>query len=151
MSKHRATVKWARESESFDYAAYNRAHLWQFESGIEVPASSAPRFLGTPDRVDPEEAFVAAISSCHMLTFLAICARKKIVVDHYTDRAVGYLEKNEGGKLAITRVCLAPDIGFRDKAPGPETIEKLHHLSHEECFIANSVTTEIVVKGQGSP
>ncbi len=145
MAEHRASIKWIRESATFDYASYNRGHLWLFESGIEVPASAAPQFLGTPDRVDPEEAFVAAISSCHMLTFLAICARKRLVVDSYIDHAVGTLEENENGKLAITRVRLAPKVVFGAKQPGADVLMKIHHLSHEECFIANSVTTRISV------
>lgn len=146
MSEHRASVSWMRESASFDYAAYNRSHLWLFESGIEVPASAASQFLGTPDRVDPEEAFVAAISSCHMLTFLAICARKRIVVDSYTDHAVGFMEENEKGKLAITRVRLAPKVVFGSRPPREDVLRKIHHQSHDECFIANSVTTVISVE-----
>lgn len=146
MSEHRASVSWMRESASFDYAAYNRSHLWLFESGIEVPASAASQFLGTPDRVDPEEAFVAAISSCHMLTFLAICARKRIVVDSYTDHAVGFMEEDEKGKLAITRVRLAPKVVFGSRPPREDVLRKIHHQSHDECFIANSVTTVISVE-----
>lgn len=145
MHEHRASVTWRRESETFDYPSYNRSHYWRFESGITLPASAAPRFLGTPDCVDPEEAFVAAISSCHMLTFLAICSRKRILVDAYTDNAVGFMEENAQGKLAITRVHLAPDIRFGPNPPTQEAIRKIHRLSHQECFIANSVSTEIVV------
>ena len=148
MHEHRVSIRWRRETESFDYPSYNRSHLWQFESGVAVPASAAPPFLGTPDRVDPEEAFVAAISSCHMLTFLAICSRKRIRVDAYTDHAIGYMEANGRGKLAVTRVDLAPRIRFGGKPPEVETIRKIHHLSHEECFIANSVNTEIRVLDQ---
>jgi organic hydroperoxide reductase OsmC/OhrA len=150
MHEHRVSIHWRRETDSFDYPAYNRSHLWQFESGVAVPASAAPPFLGTPDRVDPEEAFVAAISSCHMLTFLAICSRKRIRVDSYTDHAIGYMEENARGKLAVTRVDLDPQIVFGENAPGTEAIQKIHHLSHEECFIANSVNTEIRVLAQRS-
>ena len=128
------------------YETYNRAHVWRFESGITVNASSAPAFFGTPDRVDPEEAFVAAVSACHMLTFLAICARRKLVVDGYLDEAVGYLEKNAAGKLAMTRVELAPRITFAGEPPTPDQLDRLHEYSHRECFIANSVLSEIVVK-----
>jgi len=147
MHEHRASVVWRRETETFDYPSYNRSHSWRFESGISVPASAASGFLGTPDRVDPEEAYVAAISSCHMLTFLAICARKRILVDAYIDNAVGFMEENAQGKLAIARVHLAPEIRFGPNPPSEETVRKIHHLSHEECFIANSVNTEITVLG----
>ena len=147
MSEHRATVSWRRESDDFAYESYNRGHGWSFDSGVEVPASAAPDFLGDPDRVDPEEAFVAAISSCHMLTFLAIAARKRLVVDGYRDEAVGHMEKNEDGRLAITRVVLRPRIEFAgDGAPSADVLEKMHHQAHEHCFIANSVRTEVTVE-----
>jgi len=146
MSEHHASIIWQRESDTFDYPSYNRSHLWRFESGVTVAASAAPEFLGTPDRVDPEEAFVAAISACHMLTFLAICSRKRLPVNRYTDHAVGFMAKNSQGRLAITRVDLHPDIVFDGDSPGREIIQKIHHLSHQECFIANSVNTEIRVQ-----
>ncbi|NCF61767.1 MAG: OsmC family peroxiredoxin [Gammaproteobacteria bacterium] len=146
MSKHFARIAWRRESPDFSYGSYNRSHQWTFDSGISVEATAAVGFLGTADRVDPEEAFVAAISSCHMLTFLAICARKRIIVDSYEDAAVGYMEKNDREKLAVTRVCLYPEIAFGGTPPSVETIRKIHHQSHNECFIANSVTTEITVE-----
>ena len=110
-----------------------------------MPGSAAPAFKGSAERVDPEEAFVAALSSCHMLTFLAIAAKKRLVVDDYVDSAVGYLEKNEDGKLAMTRVVLRPAIQFADP-PSAETIEKMHHKAHENCFIALSVKTEVTVE-----
>jgi len=145
MSEHRVTVAWERTTEDFSYEAYSRNHLWRFEGGVEVPASAAPAFLGEGERVDPEEAFVAALSSCHMLTFLAIAARKRLVVDGYRDAAVGFLEKNAAGKLAITRVVLRPEVSFRE--PPPETVvERMHHTAHAECFIASSVTTEVRVE-----
>lgn len=147
MSEHVAYVIWRRTSAGFAYEDYNRRHLWRFDAGVDVPAAAAPAYRGEPDCVDPEEALVASISSCHMLTFLAICARKRIVVDSYEDRAVGHMEKNANGKLAVTRVDLRPKIVF---GPGvtvdAATLEDLHHRSHEECFIANSVKTEIVVR-----
>lgn len=148
MSQHVAEIVWKRTSEGFGYEEYNRRHVWKFDAGVEVPAAAAPAYRGDPDCVDPEEAFVAALSSCHMLTFLAIAAKKRIVVDSYVDRAVGHMEKNEQGRLAITRVELHPRIAF---AAGQEvdaaTLEKMHHDSHEHCFIANSVRTEVVVHG----
>ncbi|MBB5517441.1 OsmC family protein [Amphiplicatus metriothermophilus] len=149
MSEHVAEIVWRRRSESFAYEAYNRAHEWRFDGGVAVPASAAPAYRGEPERVDPEEAFVAAIASCHMLTFLAIAAKKRFVVDSYEDRAVGHMEKNEAGRLAIARVELAPRIAFAPgAAPDPETLRRMHHDAHENCFIANSVKTEIAVRHQ---
>ena len=147
MAEHHAGVRWTRTSADFTYGSYNRAHEFRFKNGdIVVPASAAPAYKGDASRVDPEEAFVAALSSCHMLTFLAICAHKKLIVDAYEDDAVGYLEKGKDGKLAMTRVILRPRIRF---APGVEvdeaTLADIHHKSHEECFIANSVTTDVTV------
>ncbi len=147
MSEHVAEIVWKRETDSFAYSDYNRTHAWKFDGGIEVKAAAAPAYLGDPSCVDPEEAFVASLSSCHMLTFLAIAAKKKLVVDAYVDRAVGVMEKNEDGRLAITRVTLHPKIEF---APGvevdAETLAHMHHASHEHCFIANSVKTEVTVE-----
>ncbi|MEO1243431.1 MAG: OsmC family protein [Pseudomonadota bacterium] len=146
MSEHIAEISWKRETESFAYNDYNRTHRWRFDNGLEVEAAAAPGFLGDPSCVDPEEAFVASISSCHMLTFLAIAARKRLTVDAYEDKAVGHMTKNEGGRLAITRVDLSPEVAFANGAAvDAATLEELHHLSHKECFIANSVKTEIVV------
>lgn len=145
MSEHRATVSWSRVDRDFSYEKYPRDHTWTFDGGVEVPASAAPGFLGTAERVDPEEAFVASASSCHMLTFLAIAARKRLVVDRYEDDAVGFLEKNAEGKLAVTRVVLRPKVAFGGTRPSAEEIERLHHAAHEHCFIANSVRTEIEV------
>lgn len=147
MSEHRATILWKRNSRDFSYDAYSRDHSWEFENGIKIDASAAPDYLGVPENIDPEEAYVAALSSCHMLTFLAIAARRRLIVDSYTDSAVGYLEKNSAGKLAVTRVILRPRISFSEgTAPSAENLEKLHHLAHAECFIANSVHTAISIE-----
>ena len=146
MSEHKASIDWQRTSEEFTYPEYNREHRWSFESGIEVQASAATSYLGSPDCVDPEEAFVAAVASCHMLTFLAICARKGLVVDAYRDSAVGYLEKNPAGRLAITHVELSPKITFENGELPAESLEHLHHQAHEQCFIANSVRTAVSVR-----
>jgi organic hydroperoxide reductase OsmC/OhrA len=147
VSEHSATIRWKRESPDFAYATYNRSHRWEFDGGVVVSASSAPDFQGDPERVDPEEAFVAALASCHMLTFLAIAARKRLVVDDYTDHAVGFMEKNADGRLAITRVVLRPTIAFGgDSRPTIHELAKLHELSHEQCFLANSVRTSIEVE-----
>ncbi len=146
MSEHVASVSWKRETPGFDYDSYSRDHVVRFESGIEVPASAAPAFLGNPERVDPESAFVAALASCHMLTFLALCSRRRIPVESYADRAVGHLEKNEQGKSAVTRVELHPSIVFGgERAPSPEELRALHERAHAECFIANSVLTRVTV------
>jgi organic hydroperoxide reductase OsmC/OhrA len=146
MTEHVAEIVWRRETENFAYEDYDRTHLWRFDNGLEVKAASAPNYLGSPSCVDPEEAFVASVSSCHMLTFLAIASRKRLTVDSYEDKAVGHMEKNAAGRLAIMRVELNPKVAF---AAGVNVdvsaLEKLHHVSHEECFIANSVKTDIVV------
>lgn len=144
MSEHLATISWKRETENFDYKDYDRTHIWRFDNGAEVRAASAPAFLGDPACVDPEEAFVASVASCHMLTFLAIASRKRLTVDSYEDNAVGHMEKNEDGRLAIMRVELHPKIVFAEEVDA-ETLAELHHTSHEQCFIANSVKTEITV------
>ena len=145
MSEHRATIVWNRQQTPFTYKEYTRDHVWKFEGGSEVRGSAAPKYLGNEALVDPEQAFVASLSSCHMLTFLAVAARDGFVVDHYEDAAVGYMERNENKKLAITRVVLSPRITWGGDAPDRTHLDKLHHTAHEQCFIANSVTTKIEV------
>ncbi len=144
MSQHRAKIEWRHAGGEFSYETYSRSHEWTFPNGTVVEASAAPTFLGDESRVDPEEAFVAAAASCHMLTFLAVAARKRLSVESYRDDAVGFLEKNEDGKLAVTVVNLRPRVAFSEGAePTPEALEKLHAVAHRECFIANSVRTDI--------
>lgn len=146
MSVHRATIEWSTETDDFAYETYTRDHSWSFENGTRLDASAAPAFKGSPDRLDPEEALVAAISSCHMLTFLAIAAKKRLVVRKYRDSAIGYLEMNEEGRLAMTRVNLSPDIEFGGaKIPSEDELERLHDSAHKACFIANSVKTRVEV------
>ena len=150
--EYKATVRWARGDAPFSDNGYSRGHTWIFDGGIEVPGSSSPSVLPPPlsreDAVDPEEAFVAAISSCHMLTFLSLAAKKRFVVDSYEDHATGLMTPNERGKLFVSKVTLDPSIVFLgERQPTPEQIADLHHLSHRECFIANSVLTEILVAG----
>ncbi|ADB30028.1 OsmC family protein [Kribbella flavida DSM 17836] len=147
MSEHVVDVSWSRGEHEFTYQTYSRDHEWRFDGGVTVPASANPAYLGSPGPVDPEEAFVAALSSCHMLTFLSIAAKKRLVVDAYDDHAVGLLAKNEQGKPAITQVTLHPKIAFAGSGPDAETLAKMHHLAHEQCFIANSVTTQVTVAG----
>ncbi len=146
MSEHRVRVDWQRGDVEFSYDRYSRSHSWSFEGGIDVPASAAPAYLGDASRVDPEEAFVASLSSCHMLTFLALTARKRLVVDHYRDDAVGFMEKNEEGRLAVTRVELRPRIEFAGEPPSEDVPARLHEQAHEHCFIANSVRTRVTVE-----
>ena len=146
MTEHRASIAWHRETDDFDYDTFSRDHRWSFASGLEVAASSAPEYNGTSGLMDPEKALVAAIASCHMLTFLAIAARKRLPVAGYEDSAVGYMEKNLDGKLAVTRATLSPRVTFD---PGTEVSDEdlahLHDSAHRHCFIANSVRTEITV------
>lgn len=146
MSEHHATIVWTRQSQDFTYMTYNRSHDWRFKGGVVVNASAAPQYRGSADCPDPEDAFVASLSSCHMLTFLAVAAKRRFVVDRYEDAAVGYLEKNADGRLAITRVELHPKIEFAaDHAPDARALAEMHAMAHHECFIANSVLTEVKV------
>ena len=148
MSEHKATVRWSRAGKDFTYKTYSRDHLW-IANGNEIPASATTAYLGNPNRVDPEAALVAALSSCHMLTFLALAANKGFVVESYEDAAVGHLEKNAAGKLAITRVELHPKITYGgSKQPTAADLDWLHDKAHKECFIANSVTTDVRVAAE---
>ena len=141
------TVSWKRATADFEYATYNRDHTWSFDGGHHMPASSAPAYLGNPKLVDPEEAFVASLSSCHMLTFLAIASNRRFTVDEYLDDPVGLMEKNEAGRLAITRVTLAPRVTFSGETkPTSDELAQLHHDAHEQCFIANSVRADVRVR-----
>jgi organic hydroperoxide reductase OsmC/OhrA len=152
MSDHQARIRWARKAdEKFVDSRYSRAHLWEFDGGVSVPASSAvssvPPPYSKPENVDPEEALVAAISSCHMLTFLYLAAKAGLTVDSYDDPAVGTMSRNDRGRMAITAVRLSPRIAFSGgKSPTQAEIDRLHHAAHEECFIANSVLTTISVE-----
>jgi organic hydroperoxide reductase OsmC/OhrA len=147
MSEHKATIHWRRETADFAYETYNRDHDWRFDAGITVRASAAPGYLGNVSCVDPEEAFVASLSSCHMLTFLALAARKGYTLDEYQDEAVGVLAKDAAGRLAITHVTLRPNVTFSgETTPTPEQEARLHEQAHHACFIANSVKTEVVVR-----
>jgi organic hydroperoxide reductase OsmC/OhrA len=146
MSEYKVTLKWERGGVEFSYLKYPRDHTWSFDGGHTMKATAAPAYVGNPAYVDPEEAFVASLSSCHMLTFLAIACKQRFVLDSYEDEAVGHLEKNADGKLAITRVELCPKITWGgDRTPNAEELDKMHHAAHENCFIANSVKTEVKV------
>jgi organic hydroperoxide reductase OsmC/OhrA len=147
MSEHKINLIWNRGDAPFEYQKYSRDHTWKFDGGHEMEASAAPVYLGNPKNVDPEEAFVAALSSCHMLTFLAAACKKKFVLDEYTDEAVGHMEKNADGKLAITRVTLKPKLKFSgEKQPTDQELDEMHHFAHDQCFIANSVKTAVTVE-----
>jgi organic hydroperoxide reductase OsmC/OhrA len=142
-------ISWEKDlAEAFVDNKYSRAHTWTFDGGIELSASSSPHVVPLPmsveSAVDPEEAFVASLSSCHMLWFLSIAADKDYIVESYEDKAEGILGKDEEGKLAMTKVTLKPEVNFGGNAvPSREQIDELHHLAHEKCFIANSVKTKI--------
>jgi len=149
---YRASLSWTRNGATFTDQRYSRAHSWNFDGGITVPASSSPLSVKLPysvaEAVDPEEALVAALASCHLLTFLYVAAKQGYVVDSYADEAVGEMTKNEHGKLWVSKVTLKPAIAFSGaKHPTQEQFDTLHHLAHEECFIANSVKSEVVVDG----
>ena len=151
MSDYGALIRWQKgDDEVFSDNQYSRGHTWEFDGGVIVPASSSPHVVPLPfsveANVDPEEAFIAALSSCHMLTFLGIAAKQKYVIDSYVDDAVGVLEEDQSGRSSVTKVTLRPKIVFiGTKKPTAKQLDKLHHLAHKNCFIANSVKTEIVV------
>jgi organic hydroperoxide reductase OsmC/OhrA len=153
MSEYQAHIRWIRQPEErFLDSRYSRAHSWEFDGGITVPASSAVSSVPLPyskaENVDPEEAFVAAISSCHMLTFLYVAAKANFVVDAYDDLALGTMTRNSKGRLAVTSVRLRPDITFSgSNVPSDADVAVLHRAAHEECYIANSVLTEISISG----
>jgi organic hydroperoxide reductase OsmC/OhrA len=150
--EYTATVSWQRgSSEPFTDNKYSRAHTWTFDGGVTVPASSSPLSVRLPlsraDAVDPEEALVASLSSCHMLTFLYLAAKQGHVIESYDDAAVGIMSKNERGKLFVSKVTLRPRIVFSGpRQPSAAELAQLHHHAHEECYIANSVRTEVVVE-----
>ena len=149
MHRYTATTIWSREGAPFTDLKYSRAHRWTFDGGVDIPASSSPLHVripfSDPAGVDPEEAFVAALSSCHLLSFLYAAAKRGIVVESYVDDAEGVMDKNEQGRLAITRVVLRPRVTYAT-APDAETESALHHQAHEDCYIANSVRTEVLVE-----
>jgi len=151
MHRYSATINWDRGEQDFTNNAYSRGHTWTFDGGLVVPASASPNIVPLPhsvaENVDPEEAFVAALSSCHMLFFLAIAAARGIVVDKYTDAAVGYMGEDDRGRTSMTKIVLRPQAGYSgDKPPGEKQIERIHDRAHEMCFVANSVRSEIVVE-----
>jgi organic hydroperoxide reductase OsmC/OhrA len=145
MSEHRATIEWTRDGREFVYETYSRLHKWVFDQEVTIPGRAAPEnipkmsplFAG----VDPEQAFVASLSSCHMLWFLHLACQKTWVVDRYTDEAVGVLDKTW-----ISKVTLRPTVRFSGRAPGDEEHRALHERAHEKCYIANSVKSEVLIE-----
>ena len=148
MSEHKATLKWTRGGADFSYQKYPRDHTWSFDGGHTMTGTAAPAYLGNPANVDPEEAFVASIASCHMLTFLWVASRQGFLVESYEDDAVGVMTKNERRVSWVSAVTLHPRIVYGgDTRPSPADERRLHHEAHEQCFIANSVKTQITVAG----
>ena len=146
-----ARLEWQRNGQHFLDQKYSRAHEWIFDGGLRVPASSSPLSVPLPmsvaDNVDPEEALVAAVASCHMLFFLSIAAQRGHTVDSYSDNPVGLLEKNADGRMAMTNITLRPAILFAGMAwPSEDEIAAIHHAAHDRCYIANSLKTEITIE-----
>jgi organic hydroperoxide reductase OsmC/OhrA len=151
MPTHHATIRWfASPGEDYAKGQYSRAHSWSFDGGAVVAASASPHIVPAPwsdaAGVDPEEAFVASAASCHMLFFLDFARRAGLVIDDYVDEAEGVLDKRGDGKMAMTRVTLRPRVTWAADPPDAAALADLHHKAHEACFIANSVTTEVVVE-----
>ena len=147
MSEHKVCLTWFNEGEDFSYQKYDRTHLWKFEGGTLIKASAATEYLGKPELVNPEESFAASLAACHLLTFLSIASRKRFTVASYEDNAVAVLGKNEKLRLAVTKVYLRPRIIFSgENIPDNAIIQEMHKRSHMECFIANSVLTEIIIE-----
>lgn len=152
MSEHTATIRWQRGEHPFAKGRYSRRHEWRFDGGAIVGASSSPHVVREPfsdaSAVDPEEAFVAALSSCHMLWFLSIAAERGFIVDDYEDEPVGYMRDDDAGKTVIAEVVLRPHAIFNGTQPAHGQIDELHHAAHERCFLANSVKSTIRVEAR---
>ncbi len=151
MSEHKAIISWKRASPEFLAGKYSREHTWKFDGGVTVPASPSPSVVpmpySNPAHVDPEEAYVASISSCHMLTYLYLASKQGFQVDTYEDEAIGIMTKNEKGVPWVSSVTLHPQIAYSGgKLPTPTDEARLHHLAHEQCFIANSIKTAVTVE-----
>ena len=150
MSRYTASIRWNRPGDGdFSKGQYSRAHTWEFDGGVTVPASASPHIVPAPwsdaGGVDPEEAFIASLSSCHMLFFIDFARRDGWTIDSYHDEAEGVLEKRVDGRMWMSRVTLRPNVIWHGAAPDEGEIADLHHRAHNACFIANSVTTEVTV------
>jgi organic hydroperoxide reductase OsmC/OhrA len=151
MSEYTATIRWQFTGTDFARGKYSREHVWEFDGGITIAASPSPSVVpvpySNPANVDPEEAFVAAVSSCHMMSFLYVASKAGVIVTSYHDEAVGVMTKNAAGKYWVSKVTLRPRIEYGGTSlPSAEQIQHLHHAAHEECYIANSIRTEVVVE-----
>jgi organic hydroperoxide reductase OsmC/OhrA len=151
LHRYEARITWQRNGAIFSGHRYSRVHEWSFDGGAKVAASASPSVVPAPysaaEAVDPEEALVASASSCHMLWFLSIASKRGFVVESYVDEAFGVMEKNSEGKLVISRITLRPRIQFSgEKLPSGAELQSLHHSAHDECFIANSLKSEVVVE-----
>ncbi|MFZ6743261.1 OsmC family protein [Undibacterium sp. JH2W] len=151
MHQYQAKILWERGEQAFSDNRYSRAHAWEFDGGLVVPASSSPLSVPVPmseeKNVDPEEALVAALASCHMLFYLSFVAKRGYVLDQYRDLAVGIMDKDAKGKQAITRIHLRPQENYSgDKQPDLQEREELHHKAHEHCYIANSIHAEVIIE-----
>jgi len=147
MSEHRVKVRWKNEKDDFSYKAYDRTHLVQFDSGKSFTGSAAPEYMGDEKHINPEEELGAALSSCHMMTFLFVASKRKKVVASYEDDGYAVLEKNEAGKMAVTKMILRPKVVFKDGVEvSKEELVEMHNKAHDGCFIANSVLTKIIIE-----
>ncbi len=150
MATYHARLEWLRGSDRFLDQKYSRGHRWSFDEGVSIAASASPHAVKAPwhvtAAVDPEEAVVAAVSSCHMLFFLSYCSSAGFTVDAYVDAAEGVLERNAHGRVAMTRFTLRPLVTFRERAPSEEEFMAMHHKAHEECYVANSLNGTVVAE-----
>jgi len=151
MQQFEATIAWRRGAQPFTDQRYSRLHQWMFDGGLQIPASSSPLSvplpMSDPAAVDPEEALVAAVSSCHMLFFLSIAAQRGFTVDDYRDQAIGIMDKNADGKLAMTSITLRPAIAFGGgRRPQRAELDAIHHAAHQRCYIANSIKADVAIE-----
>ena len=150
MSLHTVSIIWSRQGQTFVDGQYSRAHRWTFDGGIDVQASASPSIVKLPlsaaEAVDPEEAFVASLASCHMLWFLDLASKSGLLVDSYEDDAEGTMGRNDKGKLAMLQIALRPFVRFLGHQPSPDVIGDIHHRAHQECFLARSVRCEVLVR-----
>lgn len=146
MSEHKAEISWKRSTPHFDYDTYDRTHEIKFPGGQKISGSSAAEYKGKPEFANPEEILAASVSACHMLTFLAICAKQKLVVNSYTDLSIAHLDKNAAGKLAVVKVTLHPKVSFEGAGPDSEKLKSIHEKAHANCFIANSIACSVEIK-----
>jgi len=146
MSQYRAKIHWKNQDSQFNYDTFDRTHEITFPGGIHFAASSAPEYLGKKELANPEEMLAATLASCHMLTFLAVCAKSRLHVTSYEDTPVATLDKNAEGKLAVTHIQLSPKATFQGDVPSPEKLQELHAKAHRNCFIANSLACKMAVE-----